>query len=53
MKLALDLAIAQIDEPDMRSLGWLVAKILGDDVEQSPPGRAKFAKARPLTGCSA
>lgn len=39
---ALDLAIAQIDEPDVRSLGWLVAKILGDDVEQSPTGESQI-----------
>ncbi len=28
----LDLAAAQSDDPDVRSVGWLVTKILGDDV---------------------
>ena len=30
---ALELALAQADDPQVRSLGWMIAKILGNDVE--------------------
>ena len=35
---ALELALTQADDPDVRSTGWLLAKILGDDVVQDDQG---------------
>lgn len=33
---ALELALQQIENPEVRSLGWTISKILGDDVEHTP-----------------
>ena len=41
---ALELAIEQIDDPEIRSLGWMISKILGDDVERTPAGDCKIRK---------
>jgi hypothetical protein len=41
---ALDLALAQTDDPEVRSLGWMIAKILGDDVETNGSGEAQIAE---------
>jgi hypothetical protein len=41
---ALELAIEQIDDPEIRSLGWMISKILGDDVEHTPAGDCKIRK---------
>jgi transposase len=41
---ALELAITQIDDPEIRSLGWMISKILGDDVERTPAGDCKIRK---------
>jgi hypothetical protein len=41
---ALELAIEQIDDPEIRSLGWMVSKILGDDVERTQAGGNKIRK---------
>lgn len=41
---ALDLALAQADDPEVRSLGWMIAKILGDDVETNDRGEAQIAE---------
>lgn len=40
---ALDLALAQADDPEVRSLGWMMAKILGDDVEPNGSGEPQIA----------
>jgi len=32
---ALELALKQIEDPEIRSLGWVISKILGDDVERT------------------
>lgn len=41
---ALELALQQIEDPEIRSLGWTISKILGDDVEQTPEGGCKIGK---------
>jgi hypothetical protein len=41
---ALELAVEQIDVPEIRSLGWMISKILGDDVERTPAGDCKIRK---------
>jgi len=41
---ALELAITQIDDHEIRSLGWMISKILGDDVERTPAGDCKIRK---------
>jgi Transposase DDE domain/Transposase domain (DUF772) len=41
---ALELAIERIDDPEIRSLGWMISKILGDDVERTPAGDCKIRK---------
>lgn len=41
---ALELAIEQIDDPEIRNLGWMISKILGDDVEQTAAGGHKIRK---------
>jgi hypothetical protein len=41
---ALELALAQADDPEVRSLGWMIAKILGDDVETSGGGEPQIAE---------
>jgi hypothetical protein len=40
----LDLAAAQADEAEVRSLGWMLTKILGDDVEIDGTGQAQIAE---------
>jgi hypothetical protein len=40
----LELAIEQIDDPEIRSLGWMISKILGDDIEQTAAGGNKIRK---------
>lgn len=41
---ALELALAQADDPEVRSLGWMIAKILGDDVETGSNGEPQIAE---------
>ena len=41
---ALELALAQADDPEVCSLGWMMAKILGDDVETNSSGEPQIAK---------
>jgi len=41
---ALELALAQADDPQVRSLGWMIAKILGDDVEIDGSGEPQIAE---------
>jgi hypothetical protein len=38
----LELALEQMDNPEVRSLGWIISKIIGDDVEQTPEGGCKI-----------
>ncbi len=38
----LDLATEKIENPEVRTLGWTLSKILGDDVEQTPEGGRKI-----------
>jgi hypothetical protein len=40
----LELALEKIEEPEIRSLGWMISKILGDDVEHTPEGGCKVRK---------
>lgn len=39
---ALELALTQADDPEVRSLGWMICKIIGDDVEQTPDGGSQI-----------
>jgi len=41
---ALELALQQIENPEVRSLGWTISKILGDDVEQTLEGGCKIGQ---------
>jgi len=41
---ALELALAQTDDAEVRSLGWMIAKILGDDVETDHSGQSQIAE---------
>jgi len=41
---ALDLALAQTDDPEVHSLGWMIAKILGDDVATNGRGEPQIAE---------
>jgi hypothetical protein len=41
---ALELALQQIEDPEVCSLGWTISKILGDDVESTPEGGCKIGK---------
>lgn len=41
---ALELALKQIEDPEIRSLGWVISKILGDDVEQTAGGGYKIGE---------
>ena len=38
----LELALQQIEDPEIRSLGWAISKILGDDVEHTSDGGCKI-----------
>jgi hypothetical protein len=40
----LDLATEQIDEADVRSTGWLLVKIMGDDLEPDDQGQPQIAE---------
>jgi hypothetical protein len=39
---ALELALEQMDDPEVRSLGWMISKIIADDVEETPEGGRKI-----------
>jgi transposase len=41
---ALDLASAHMDDDDVRSTGWLLVKILGDDLTQDDQGQPQIAE---------
>jgi len=41
---ALNLALAQTDDAEVRRLGWMIAKILGDDVETNGRGEPQIAE---------
>lgn len=41
---ALDLALAHMDDADVRSTGWVLVKILGDDIEPDEQGRPRLAR---------
>jgi transposase len=41
---ALDLALAHSDDPEVRATGWLLSKILGDDIAQDQHGAAQIAE---------
>ena len=41
---ALELALGQADDEEVRTIGWLLAKILGDDVETDPQGDPHIAQ---------
>lgn len=40
----LELALQQMEDPEIRSLGWTISKILGDDVEHTLEGGCKIGK---------
>jgi hypothetical protein len=40
----LELALQQIEDPEIRSLGWAISKILGDDVESTSDGGCKIGE---------
>jgi transposase len=41
---ALELALAQIDDPEVRATGWLLTKILGDDLTLDAQGAAQIGQ---------
>jgi len=41
---ALELALGQADDPEVRGLGWMIAKILGDDVETNGNGEPQISE---------
>ena len=41
---ALDLATEQMDDADVRATGWLLVKILGDDIEPDDQGQPQIAE---------
>jgi transposase len=41
---ALELATEQMDAADVRSTGWLLVKIMGDDIESDEQGQPQMAK---------
>jgi hypothetical protein len=41
---AIELALAQADEPEVRYLGWMITKILGDDFETNGSGEVQIAE---------
>lgn len=43
-EVALDLAAEQIDEDDVRAWGWLLVKILGDDLVVNDQGQAQIGQ---------
>jgi len=44
VEATLELATEQMDDEEVRAIGWLLTKILGDDVEQDDSGRVQIAK---------
>jgi hypothetical protein len=40
----LELALEKLEDPEIRSLGWMISKILGNDVEHTPEGGCKVRK---------
>lgn len=44
VEATLELATEQMDDEEVRAIGWLLTKILGDDVEQDDSGRVQVAK---------
>ena len=38
----LDLAAENVEDPEVRTLGWMLTKILGDDVEETADGGSKI-----------
>jgi hypothetical protein len=44
VETALALATEQMDDEEVRAIGWLLTKILGDDVEQDDSGGVQIAK---------
>jgi hypothetical protein len=44
VETALALASEQMDDEEVRAIGWLLTKILGDDLEQDDAGKAQIAK---------
>jgi hypothetical protein len=44
VETALALATEQMDDDEVRAIGWLLTKILGDDLEQDDSGNVQIAK---------
>jgi hypothetical protein len=44
VEATLELATEQMDDEEVRAIGWLLTKILGDDVEQDGSGQVQIAK---------
>jgi len=44
VEAALDLATEQMDNEDVRAIGWLLTKILGDDLEEDDDGGVRIAQ---------
>jgi len=44
VETALDLATKQMDDSEVRAIGWLLTKILGDDVERDDSGTLQIAE---------
>jgi hypothetical protein len=44
VQATLALATEQMDDEEVRAIGWLLTKILGDDVEQDDAGSVRIAK---------
>jgi len=44
VEATLELAAEQMDDEDVRAIGWLLTKILGDDVEQGDSGSVQIAQ---------
>ncbi len=44
VEAALDLATAHIGNEEVRAIGWLLTKILGDDLEEDDSGEVQIAK---------
>lgn len=44
VEAVLELALEQSDDPEVRRVGWLLSKILGDDVEQDAEGIAHLGQ---------
>lgn len=44
VETTLELATEQMDDEEVRSIGWLLTKILGDDMEQDDSGQVQIGK---------